>query len=134
MTVLPARQCPGQANPERSITTGDQGRDFRRERLVVGFDETRRPDALPGLTPTAPDEMVAIREQRFECLERCLDKLKPEQRALVVDYYRDEQRQKIERRREMASRLGITMNALSIRASRIRATLETCVEGCRREQ
>ena len=32
----------------------------------------------------------------------------------------------------MASRLGISMNALGIRACRIRGTLETCVEGCRK--
>jgi DNA-directed RNA polymerase specialized sigma24 family protein len=108
--------------------------DFRRERLHVELDEANTADSatLPGLTRTAPDESTAIREQRFECLERCLDKLKPEQRALAVDYYRDEQRQKIDRRRGIASQLGITMNALSIRASRIRSSLEACVEACRR--
>ena len=50
---------------------------------------------------------------------------------LIVDYYRDTRRQKIERRRELADRLGITMNALAIRACRIRDTLLTCLEGCR---
>ena len=34
----------------------------------------------------------------------------------------------------MASRLGITMNALGIRACRIRGALEACVEACRRER
>jgi RNA polymerase sigma factor (sigma-70 family) len=81
-----------------------------------------------------PEESVKIREQRLECLERCLQELNPDQRALVVAYYRDERRQKIERRRDMAKRLGITMNALSIRVGRIRTALEASVETCRKER
>ena len=42
---------------------------------------------------------------------------------LIVEYYRDTGRQKIERRRALADRLGISMNALAIRASRIRDAL-----------
>jgi hypothetical protein len=56
--------------------------------------------------------------------------LRADQRELVVEYYRDAGRQKIERRREIAERLGITMNALGIRACRIRSTLEACVGSC----
>ena len=70
----------------------------------------------------------------LECLERCLQELNPDQRALVVAYYRDERRQRIERRRDMAKRLGITMNALSIRVGRIRTALEASVETCRKER
>lgn len=81
-----------------------------------------------------PEESFTIREQRLDCLERCLEELNPDQRALVVAYYRDERRQKIERRRDMAKRLGITMNALSIRVGRIRTALEASVESCRKEQ
>ena len=39
--------------------------------------------------------------------------------------------QKIERRRALAGRLGLSMNALAIRASRIRDALSACLEGCR---
>jgi hypothetical protein len=48
-------------------------------------------------------------------------------------YYRDARRQRIERRRDLAKRLGITLNALSIRVSRIRTALEASVESCREE-
>ena len=47
--------------------------------------------------------------------------------------YRDVRRQRIERRRDLARRLGITMNALAVRACRLRDALMTCVEGCSRE-
>jgi len=53
---------------------------------------------------------------------------------LVVEYYRDAGREKIERRRNIAGRLGITMNALGIRACRIRRSLEVRVEACCTEQ
>jgi hypothetical protein len=51
--------------------------------------------------------------------------------SYFVEYYADVRRQKIERRRELAARLGISMNALGIRAFRIRDSLMACVEGCR---
>jgi len=38
---------------------------------------------------------------------------------------------KIQRRRELAVRLGISMNALAIRAWRIREGLMACVTQCR---
>ena len=61
------------------------------------------------------------------CLDRCLQELRVDQRELVIEYYRDSKREKVERRQALAKSLGITMNALAIRASRIRATLEACV-------
>jgi DNA-directed RNA polymerase specialized sigma24 family protein len=103
--------------------------DLRRERLHVGLDETRASlDVGASLAEKGKD--IALREERLDCLDRCLARLKPEQRTLIVDYYRDMRRQKIERRRELANRLGISMNALAIRACRIREALLTCLEGC----
>lgn len=78
----------------------------------------------------APDERAASEEERLECLDRCLEAWDPEERALIVEYYRDEGRQKIARRRDLARRLGITMNALGLRASRIRARLQQQMERC----
>jgi hypothetical protein len=62
-----------------------------------------------------------------------LQKLTAAQRELIVEYYRGGQGQQIERRRDMARRLGITMNALGIRVCRIRSALESCVEACGKE-
>jgi DNA-directed RNA polymerase specialized sigma24 family protein len=106
--------------------------DIRHDHVHVPIDETGRGDAAarPGIRLAEPDEDLAARERRLECLDRCLQELKAEQRELVVEYYRDAGRQKIDRRRDMAMRLGISMNALSIRACRIRNTLESCVEAC----
>jgi DNA-directed RNA polymerase specialized sigma24 family protein len=83
--------------------------------------------------PFRPSVDAMAKEKLFDCLERCLSKMQPENRELILDYYRGEQRAKIERRSELATRLGLTMNALSIRACRIRSKLETCVRTCAKQ-
>jgi DNA-directed RNA polymerase specialized sigma24 family protein len=77
--------------------------------------------------PPADSENV---EKEHECLERCMEELSPDSRELVLDYYRDEKRARIERRRKLAEKMGIAQNALRIRAHRIRASLQQCVERC----
>ena len=110
--------------------------DVRREHTHVRLDQARTAGvpARRGVAVAEPDEDFAIRERRLECLDRCLCGLKAEQRELVLEYYRDAGRQKIERRREMAARRGISMNALGIRACRIRNSLEACVGACCQQQ
>src|SRR5689334_24730966 len=69
-------------------------------------------------------------DPEYECLESCLDKLTPENRELVLEYYQDEKKAKIDHRRQLAEKLGIAVNALRIRAFRIRNSLEVCVRTC----
>ena len=78
----------------------------------------------PAFTPTADDDRA------FECLEGCLDQLAEENRRLVVEYYQEEKRSKIDYRKRLAAELGIAVNALRIRAHRIRRALQECVEHC----
>jgi DNA-directed RNA polymerase specialized sigma24 family protein len=89
---------------------------------------------VPDISSEEPDAGAGMREQQLECLERCLESLKPEQRELIIEYYRDTRREKIERRRELAATLGISMNALAVRACRIRDILEACVASCCRDR
>ena len=105
--------------------------DIRRERRHVQLDERRTPTSRRwNVTAIDSGSRFDVREQRLDCLDRCLRMLKPAQRELIVEYYRDSRRDKIERRRRLAKRLDITMNALGIRACRIRDTLMTCVQAC----
>lgn len=83
---------------------------------------------LPVSSPEA--DAAETREKLHTCLERCLGKLKGDDRQLIMEYYRGEQRAKIEHRRELAAGFGLTVNALSIRACRIRDRLEDCVRTC----
>jgi DNA-directed RNA polymerase specialized sigma24 family protein len=75
-----------------------------------------------------PEPKGDSEEKLFSRLESCLEKLKPDHRQLILEYYRGDQRAKIDHRRDLAKRLGLTMNALSIRACRIRTSLEECVK------
>ena len=86
----------------------------------------RKPDAMQASAPDPPQEL----EQQYECLEQCMKRLTSTNRELVLEYYQEEKQAKIDRRRELANRLGIAVNALRIRAHRIRATLQECVFEC----
>ena len=90
--------------------------------------------AMASLAASSRQDVDAVtKEKLYHCLERCLGKVQPEDRELILDYYRGEQRAKIERRSQLAARLGLTMNALSIRACRIRSKLEVCVSTCAKQ-
>ena len=80
--------------------------------------------ARPSL-PAAEDE-----ESRLDCLDRCLLRLTPQERKIILGYYKGNQRRKIEQRRALAVDLAVTANALAIRACRIRIKIEACVQGC----
>jgi DNA-directed RNA polymerase specialized sigma24 family protein len=73
-------------------------------------------------------------EPQYECLEKCLEHLPANNRELVVQYYQQEKHAKIEHRRQLAMELGIAVNALRIRAHRIRLALQLCVRHCLEQQ
>jgi DNA-directed RNA polymerase specialized sigma24 family protein len=70
---------------------------------------------------------------RLLCFDRCLESLAPESRQLILEYYEEEGRAKIVRRQQLADRLRIPLNALRIRAHRIRVGLEECIQSCLQE-
>jgi DNA-directed RNA polymerase specialized sigma24 family protein len=69
-------------------------------------------------------------EQRLDCLQRCMSKLEAHERMLITAYYKEELRMKIDNRKMLAESLGISLNALAIRACRIRDKLEECIQKC----
>jgi RNA polymerase sigma factor (sigma-70 family) len=74
------------------------------------------------------NESEQMREEMLAAIESCLKKFSVEDRELVLEYHRGEGRTKIDDRRRMAERLGISQNALSIRVCRLREKLEQCVK------
>jgi DNA-directed RNA polymerase specialized sigma24 family protein len=93
-------------------------------------------DSLPpaGLAdPTQIAELNDARERRehgLECLENCLAALALQDRDLITSYYQGKTAAKIRNRKLLAAERGIGVNALRIRALRIREKLEACVERC----
>lgn len=82
----------------------------------------------PGNPPEEEEEESA--NLRAECLAACLGELSSEKRALILAYYAKEKQAKIDHRSEMARQLSVSMETLRVRAYRIRATLEACIERC----
>jgi DNA-directed RNA polymerase specialized sigma24 family protein len=64
------------------------------------------------------------------CFDRCLEELSTENRKLLLAYFQDQGRNKIDNRIQLAQELSIPLNALRIRVFRIKKTLEGCIEKC----
>ena len=107
---------------------GDPALYFYGVAQKVFLESVRKPHAAIA-TPPAPDKSDDD-EREYECLERCMEQVSPGNRELVLEYYREDKRAKIEHRKEMALKLGIALNALRIRAYRIRSVLQQCVRDC----
>ena len=75
-------------------------------------------------------EAAGAREALLACLQKCLQELDPLNRRIITRYYIGSARVKIDNRRELAESLGLSLNALTVRACRIRIRLEACVRRC----
>lgn len=95
-----------------------------RERARAALESSPQP------TITEPVYEEDEADLRRACLEKCLASLPAEARSLVLEYYDDEERTRIEQRKALAARLGLEINALRNRALRIRGKLEGCVMKC----
>ena len=89
----------------------------------------RRPEPLPPHLPSSPEE-TNVTTPQYDCLDKCLKHLTPQNRALILEYYQSEEGPKIASRKQLASRFGLGLNALRIRMHRIRVELKKCVLKC----
>jgi len=69
-------------------------------------------------------------EVTYECLDQCIRQLSPNNRQLVLSYYRENKQANIDHRKEIAESLEIELNAMRIRLYRLRQTLRQCITGC----
>jgi DNA-directed RNA polymerase specialized sigma24 family protein len=92
------------------------------------YREYLRRKPVPLLPPPARDSDEIERE--YDCLEQCMERQTPANRKLVLEYYQGEKRARIDYRKNLADQYGIALNALRIRAHRIRTALQECVENC----
>ncbi len=89
------------------------------------------PDSFQHLTASETNWAEQLeRERQFECLETCLAKLPTDDRELILNYFSNERRIKIDNRLAIANSLGTNLNALRVRVHRLKARLEKCVLHC----
>jgi len=77
-----------------------------------------------------PDDDVETKERTYLCLEKCLEKLSPNSRRMIEQYYAEDGRAKINLRKRIAAELGIGLSTLRLRALRLRDKLQTCIDQC----
>lgn len=99
----------------------EMGRERAKEALPL--DQAPEPRILP-LEPKGGQEAGV------ECLRRCLSHLSPENRDLILGYYKGDKGEKIENRKGLTQMLGIPSNTLRMRALRVREKLQLCAESC----
>ncbi len=103
---------------------------------LVFLEKLKHPDnqkvsleEMTAITAASEHSQGEDNNQR-DCFERCLRELPLENRQLILQYYQDEKRSKINNRLAQAERLGIPLNALRSRAQRTRDRLEDCINQC----
>lgn len=99
--------------------------EWRRRPVPVSMD--RRAESA-AVIPLPVDERE--HEGLMACFDRCLAALPTDSRTLVLEYYVAERREKIDNRRRLAQRIGLSDSALRNRVQRVRDRLERCVETC----
>jgi RNA polymerase sigma factor (sigma-70 family) len=114
----------------KSTYVGDPSLYFHGVARYVYLEYVKKtPDPLPPVLISKPEEPEES-ELEYACLEQCMSHLTPNNRELVMEYFEDEKRAKINHRKELTERLGITLNALRIRAHRVCASLKKCMREC----
>jgi DNA-directed RNA polymerase specialized sigma24 family protein len=92
---------------------------LRRERDHLNVDEL-------AIAAKAPEE----RSFSSDCLDQCLDKLSPESRNLLLEYFSEAKLAKIELHRRISEGLQTTQTALRMRVMRTKQKLKICVQEC----
>jgi len=92
---------------------------------IIDIDQEGVPP--PAVEPQFED---TEQEERQRCFDSCLEELPVSNRNIILVYYEGERRTKIERRKKLAEQLKISLDALRIRAHRIRKGLEECITSC----
>ena len=101
--------------------------EWQRRPTTVPIDHVDFADVSSALAPGADwkDDDVLQR-----CFDQCLAALADSTRALVLAYYADDRRAKIDNRRRLAQTLELSESALRNRVQRVRDRLENCVAAC----
>jgi DNA-directed RNA polymerase specialized sigma24 family protein len=98
----------------------------------MGRERIREPRPLEDAPEprTMPADPADETESRVGCLRRCLARVTPESRELILNYYQGDKGEKIRNRKSLGQLFGLPANTLRMRALRVREKLQMCVERC----
>jgi len=97
------------------------------EQLKKPHEESLEEDPPDIATPETPAE----EDKRYECLDRCLATLAPDDCELILGYYDAKENEKNkDKRKSLAERFGKSSGALKVQATRLRDRMERCITIC----
>lgn len=108
---------------------GDPACYFRGVARNIIFEVGRRKEFATDRLPERPTKPVEISDE-YRCLIKCLKFIAPDDLELILDYHVYDGADKVANHITMAEELKITVNALRVRAYRVRVGLEKCVLDC----
>lgn len=74
--------------------------------------------------------LVENDNENHQCLDDCLAKLETRDKELILTYYSQEKKAKLDLRKKLAQSLNLNTGALHVRVYRLRLTLKKCIEDC----
>ncbi len=76
------------------------------------------------------DEDDEIKDKRLKCLDKCLAEFPKDKREMLVGYFDTDEKTMISTRKSLAKKIGVNLNSLRIRVSRLKTKLEKCTKEC----
>jgi|ERR1044072_7181404 DNA-directed RNA polymerase specialized sigma24 family protein len=119
-----ARRVPDIANDY----VGDPARYFFGVANNVHHEYLKRPPE-PEL-PTVSAENESDKEITHQCLKRCLAKFSDAERQMILHYYSQQKKAKVDLHKQMAEEMEITINTLRLRVLRMKEKLQPCLARC----
>lgn len=109
---------------------GDPALYFYGVANLVYLEYVRAQVETEEITQSIPAPKTVNIEPEYECLEECLNQLSPADKELLLRFYRNNKRAKIDDHKALAKELDLTDNALRLRVFRLRQRLEICINKC----
>ncbi|MCB1025585.1 MAG: hypothetical protein KDB79_14405 [Acidobacteria bacterium] len=100
--------------------------EFSRTRKEDNYGD-KMPEQI--VEPEIPDDP----DKRLACLKKCLNEVTDDdaEREFIIGYYDADAGEKLkESRKSLAEKFGLKMNALKVKACRLRVKLERCINEC----
>jgi DNA-directed RNA polymerase specialized sigma24 family protein len=100
-------------------------KECRRRRIKLKESQINGATPEPPLPDDSAEDLLRL------CLERCLRKLSPFERALIIKYHEGSQSgDDMMNRKALAERLGMPIKKLRKKAIKIREKLKNCIADC----
>lgn len=104
----------------------------KRVNRLVEINADHQSDRLSASYPD-PEQSLLLdwrNDRGLACLTACLRRLREEDSRLIMEYYQEEKQERVQKRKALALRRGISIEVLRVEATRLRYKLRSCVSPC----